>query len=250
MGEILVAVLIFLCLTGVSLGCLFTYDRLPAQHRQDDTNTVVRLVANIFVVMTSLVLGLMLNSAKNSFETVDRNVHALATELILLDRTLRQYGPEANGVRAPLMIYVLRLVRDQSDNDSPSLSNKTSEQLLVDASTALIRLTPEEPEHKALLQDAGQHLQKAVELRWTLIEQSDAATPRFLIILVVAWLVLIFASFGYRAPRNAVVVTMFVVSAGLLASSLYLILDMGVPFTGPIQVSNEPMIRALAEMQR
>ena len=44
--------------------------------------------------MTSLVLGLLLNSAKNTLKSTDRNVHAFATELILMDRTLRQYGPE------------------------------------------------------------------------------------------------------------------------------------------------------------
>jgi hypothetical protein len=37
---------------------------LPAYYRHDDTLNVVRLIANIFVVMTSLVLGLMINSAK------------------------------------------------------------------------------------------------------------------------------------------------------------------------------------------
>jgi hypothetical protein len=47
------------------------------------------LVATLFVVMTSLVLGLMINSAKNRFEAIDRDLHAFATNLILLDRMMR-----------------------------------------------------------------------------------------------------------------------------------------------------------------
>jgi hypothetical protein len=54
-------------------------------------------VANLFVVMTSLVLGLMLNSAKNTFETNNRDIRTLATELILLDRTLRALSPESGA---------------------------------------------------------------------------------------------------------------------------------------------------------
>ncbi|MGI8526720.1 MAG: DUF262 domain-containing protein [Pseudolabrys sp.] len=68
--------------------------------------------------------------------------------------------------------------------------------------------------------------------------------------LLAAWLILIFASFGFRAPRNAVVVVSFVVSSALIAGALYLILDMDVPFDGTIQVSPAPLARAVAEMER
>ena len=96
--ELPAAVLTFVCLTAAALAGLFgaAIDRSPTQ---DDINTTVRMVANIFVVMTSLVLGLMLNSAKNTFETDNRNVHALATDLILLDRTMKALGPQADEAR-------------------------------------------------------------------------------------------------------------------------------------------------------
>jgi len=61
---------------------------------------------------------------------------------------------------------------------------------------------------------------------------------------------LIFASFGYRAPRNAVVVTSFVLASALISCALYLIVDMDSPFDGPIQVSSAPLQRVLAEIRR
>jgi uncharacterized membrane protein len=87
--EVPTAVLTFVCLTAAALAGLFG----AATHcspTQDDINTTLRLVANVFVVITSLVLGLMLNSAENKFETNNRNVHALATDLILLVWVLRR----------------------------------------------------------------------------------------------------------------------------------------------------------------
>ena len=71
-----------------------------------------------------------------------------------------------------------------------------------------------------------------------------------MIVMLVAWLMLIFASFGYRAPRNAVVAASFIGSAALIAAAIYLIIDMDVPFSGPIQVSAKPLQRVLVEIQR
>jgi hypothetical protein len=251
MREGVLGVAIFVCLAGASLTSLLIYDRLPHHHRQDDTNTVVRLAANLFVVMTSLVLGLMINSAKNTFESIDHNVHAYATELILLDRSLRQYGPETEATRQPLIAYVQRVVDATSPSQqTPVVSNRLSELLLNEVGNRLVQLTPPDAEHTTLLQEARQHLQKVIELRWVLIEQSEGAIPWPLIVMLVAWLVLIFASFGFRAPRNAVIVSTFVLSAALIAGALYLIMDMDVPFAGPIQISPAPLQRALAELKQ
>src|SRR5262252_1521119 len=106
MTEFVVAVLAFLSMMGAALLGLFSKTRLSSEHLQDDTSSVVRLVANLFVVMTALVLGLMLNSAKNTFETNNRDIRTLATELILLDRKLRALNPEAEDARRHLVQYV------------------------------------------------------------------------------------------------------------------------------------------------
>ena len=80
MSEFVVAVLAFLSMMGAALLGLFSKTRLPSEHLQDDIHSVVGLVANLFVVMTALVLGLMLSSAKNTFETNNRDIRTLATE--------------------------------------------------------------------------------------------------------------------------------------------------------------------------
>jgi len=249
MDEALVGVAIFACLAGAALVSLFIYERFPVHHRQEDTSAVVRLAANLFVVMSSLVLGLMINSAKNTFETIDHNVHDFATQLILLDRSLRQYGPETDTARASLGAYLQRLVDATSATQkTPAVANRLSELLLNKVGDELAALTPPEARHAAALQSATQQLQKVIEERWVLVEQSDGMIPAPLIALLVAWLTLIFASFGFRAPRNATVVGTFIVSAALVASAIYLILDMDAPFSGPIQVSSAPLQRALAEL--
>ena len=251
MHEILVAVAIFLCLVAASLGSLVVSERLPAHYRHEDTHNVIRLAANIFVVATSLVLGLLLNSSKNTFESVDRNVHALATDLILLDRSLRHYGPEASGVRQQLAAYVQQAVAGTWPvKGSPMLDDHAAERLLDGVGKALLIIRPSDPMRFELWREAQNNLQSVVKRRWVLIEESDGTIPAAFLVMLAAWLALIFASFGYRAPRNAAVTTTLVVAAFLIATAIYLILDMDVPFSGPIKVSPTPLLRAEEQIRR
>lgn len=249
MNEVRIAIFVFLCLTAASLGALFTYERLPPHQRQDDTHTVMRLIANVFVVMTSLVLGLMITSAKGKFDAVNRDVHSYATELILLDRMLKLYGPEAGEMRRRLATYAQRAANGRWTAEEGH-SDQTSERLIEDVGASLRALSPENATQLSLWNDMREQYRKVLELRWGLVEQAEGSIPRPLVLMLVAWLVLIFATFGFRAPRNAVVVTGFVAAAALIGGAIYLIVDMDVPFEGPIQVSPAPLQRALAEMRR
>ncbi len=249
MNEVRIAIFVFLCLAAASLGALFCYERLPEHQRQDDTQKVLHLIANIFVVMTSLVLGLMISSAKSRFDGVNQDVHSYATKLILLDRMLLLYGPETGDTRQRLLAYTERAA-DGHWTAGGGLSDKTSERLLEDVGTRLRVLDPNRDPQLSIWNDMRQQYRKVLELRWSLVEQAEGSLPRPLMLMVVAWLVLIFAVFGFRAPRNAVVVTGFVAAAVLMGGAIYLIVDMDVPFEGPIQVSPAPLQRALAEMRR
>jgi hypothetical protein len=121
---------------------------------------------------------------------------------------------------------------------------------LNEVGNSLALLTPDDPGHIALLNNARQQYQRIVEQRWVLVEQSEGVIPRPLIAMLATWLILIFASFGYRAPKNIIVVSMFVIAAFLISASIYLVLDMDIPFNGLIQISDLPLRRALAELQR
>jgi len=251
MYEIAVALAVFACLVAASIVSLVVSRRLPARYAQEDTHAIVRQAANIFVVTTSLVLGLLLNSAKNTYEAVDRNVHAFATDLILLDRTLRHYGPEGAEARRRLSAYVRQAIEGTWRPDGTAvLDDRVAERLLDDVGISLAAIRPADAVRSDLWRDAEANYQSVVKRRWALIEESEGTIPGAFVVMLTAWLVLIFASFGFRAPRNAFVVATLVVSAGLVAAAMYLILDMDVPFSGPIQISSAPLVRAQEQLNR
>jgi hypothetical protein len=233
-------------MTGAALLGFLSKTRLPSEHSQDDTRSVVRLVANLFVVMTSLVLGLMLNSAKNTFETNNRDIRTLATELILLDRTMRALGPEAEDARRHLVEYV-----QTSLNRSNILEEDPQAEASLEAAGSSLRAIRVSDEQKvALWNDARQLYRQVVQQRWVVLDQYGGTIPPPLITVVILWLAIIFASFGYRAPHNTIVTTSFLLAALLISATLYLILDMDTPASSMTQASSLPFQRALAQLQR
>jgi hypothetical protein len=67
-------------------------------------------------------------------------------------------------------------------------------------------------------------------------------------LILIAWLFVLFISFGLFAPRNPLVVVALLVCALSIAGAVTLIVDMDSPFEGIIVVSAQPMQEALAQM--
>jgi hypothetical protein len=246
-----VAVLAFLSALGAALLGFLSKTRLPSEHLGDDTKSVVRLVGNLFVVMTGLILGLMLNSAKNTLETNNRNIRTMATELILLDRTMRALGPETEEARRHLVEYVHIFLNDWQGN--PFLDDPYQEIRLQEVGARLRAIRVSDEQMVELWNDALELYRQVVRQRWVLVDASGGTIPAPLIIMLMLWLAIIFAGFGYGAPRNTIVTASLFLAASLVSAALYLIVDMDTPSTDifePIQVSNVPFQRALVQLQR
>jgi hypothetical protein len=246
MTELLVGVVTFLCLTVGAFAGLYASAREPFKRLLAESAETVSLVANVFVVMTSLLLGLMMYSAKNTLETANRNVHVLATDLILLDRIVRALGPEADETHRRLVEYLQQSLDGRRNviEEDPQ-----AEAILDAAGTSLRSIRVSGDQQIALWNDARQLYRQVVQQRWVVVEEAGGTIPMPMIAIVVCWLTLIFATFGYRSPRNAIVATSFVVAALLISAALYLILDMDTPASGLIQASGRPLQHALSELQ-
>ncbi len=92
-------------------------------------------------------------------------------------------------------------------------------------------------------------IRDVVRRRWILIEESGSAVSSAVVVALALWLSLVFASFGYNAPRNGFVVAVLLICAASVASAIFLIVEMDGSFTGLIVVPNDSLQRALAYMQ-
>src|ERR1035438_4808750 len=99
MNSITIGLVTAGCTFGGALIGLWLQSLLPRHHLDKDSQEVVKLGAGMIATITALVLGLLVSSAKGTFDTINDGIKQSSAKLILLDRILAQYGPEAHGLR-------------------------------------------------------------------------------------------------------------------------------------------------------
>jgi hypothetical protein len=131
MTALLLAGGVFVVL-GVSttLGMILR-DRLPSHHLNSESKEVIRLATAIVGTLAALALGLLIASAKSDYDDAQTELGATAARIVLLDRLMAQYGPQANDGRALLKdLIVSRLDRgwtvETSDDNSADGRRSTS----------------------------------------------------------------------------------------------------------------------------
>jgi hypothetical protein len=218
------------------------------------------------VTFAALVLGLLTTSVKASFDTVAKDLRAFAVELIELDQSLREYGSQADAVRGLLRSYTAAVIASTWTAEPKPPGDYYPKQLplpLLDVH--LERPAPEEMArveleirqlqlqdamHRKLVADSLSQFERLMEKRWTLIEESQSSIPMPFYFVLVFWLVIVFASFGLSAPRNALSYITILLGALSIASVIFAILELDTPFHGIIIVSSQPMRDALVQLSR
>jgi hypothetical protein len=251
MNSYEVGVIVFGCVFAGSLLGLGLHTWLPEHHRSQASHDAIKLGTGMISVLASLVLGLLTASIKTSFDATDGQIRTFAANLILLDQTLRDYGPQAAKARELVRNYTGRSIRDHwpQERDHPvQIDDVSSGQVLNAARTAILALPGDDPAHSALRSTSLSLVDAALQSRWLLIERAGSSIQPPLLIILVVWIVLIFVSFGFNAPRNATVITAFFICAAALATCLFIITEMDTPFEGLITISSHPMRDALTHM--
>jgi len=83
------------------------------------------------------------------------------------------------------------------------------------------------------------------EIRLTLIARTATSVARPLLLVVVAWLIVIFLSFSVLAPATEMALLALMISALAVAGALLLILELDRPFQGMLMISRDTAEAAL-----
>jgi len=222
---------------------------LPEEHLSTDTKDVVKLGIALIATMAALVLGLLIASAKSTYDTRRNQLLQVSADIILLDRVLTNYGVETKDARTMLQRSVAGALEQfwPTDGHRPSMIDRraSSVETLFDN---IQQLSPHSEAQRSL---QSQALTMALDLgrtRVLLFEQLDSSIPVPFLVVLVFWLGIIFASFGLFAPRNGTVIAAFFVCALSVSGAIFLILELDRSFEGLLQVSGTPLSAALAQL--
>ena len=248
-----IGLVVLACVFGGALTGMFLGRVLPKHHLGDDTKSVVTLASGTLSVLSALVIGLLISYAKGDFDAQTKVVQKVAADLILLDRVMRQFGPETGEARDLLRRYTalkfaLTWPEENAGGEGSRLDDPAAVEMLESVQAKLRGLTPQSEGQRWLQSRALQLGGDLAEERWLLAAENASSVPRPFLATLVFWLTILFTGFGLFAPRHATVVVALLVCAVSLAAAIFLVLEMDRPFDGLITIPATPMRSALAHM--
>jgi hypothetical protein len=221
---------------------------LPDEHLADDAKDVVRLGTGLIGTIAALVLGLLIASAKSSYDTRSGQVQHLTADVVLIDQLLAQYGPEARPIREILRGGVGPLVEQiwqkSGTTEKPFAATAAGEAVFA----RIGELAPNTDAEHSLKARAVQVITDLAQTRLALFVQTGRSVPMPFLAVLVFWLAIIFASFSLFARLNVTLVAALFVFALSASAALFLILELGEPFAGLMQISSVPLRNALAPL--
>jgi hypothetical protein len=249
MSSLSVSIFVFVVVFGSAMAGLLLRALVPKEHLSEESKRVMLLGIGLVGTMTALVLGLLVASAKGSFDAQSTEITQASANAILLDRLLAHYGPETKEIRESLrdtVVNILEVIWSKDRHGSPGLgaASAGNEMLLA----RIQNLSPESNLQRTLQSQSSNIMINLAQTRWLLFEQGATAVSKPMLIIMVFWLAIIFVSWGLFAPPNVTVIATLLVSALSVSSAIFLILEMYSPYGGLIQVSSAPLRVALAQL--
>ena len=253
MTPLLMSLAAFACIfAGTFLG-IYIRRRLPDHHLSGDTKDIVRQGTALIATLASLVLGLLIASANGRYETESSQINQIIANIVLLDNTLAQYGPDAEPVRAQMRSDV-DLMADKIWSESRPASGEPKPfqagSLGLAIFNEVLRLTPKTDAQRFYQARATETLVDIGKTRLLLYASTTGSIPLPFLVVLVGWLALIFASISLFAESNARTVAILCIFSFAASAAIFLILELSQPFVGLMMISDEPLRHALAALPR
>ena len=246
MSNTAISLMVLAFVFGGALLGMFLRTALPEHHLSTDSKDTVRVGIGLVLTITALVLSLLIASAKTYFDSQSNELNEMSAKVILLDRVLAHYGPEARETREELRSSVaLGLKRMWSRGGNSTESPMVGGEMVLDR---IQELSPQNDMQRSLQAQALSIALALGQTRLLMYEQSVAGVTWPLLAVMVFWLTIVFISFGLFAPRNPTTLAGMFLCALAVSGAVFMIVEMYAPFTGLIHISNAPLRIALAHL--
>src|SRR4029453_6731521 len=232
---------------GVLLG-MFLQKVLPEHHLDTPSKDTMKVGAGMLATLTALVLGLLVSSAKSSFDAMNAGIAQAGAKVMLLDHIPVDYGPETKEVREQLrhtVASVIERIWPEKKGGVGGLRALESVDAAKTIQAKLRELTPKNDLQKSLLAQASQISSDVLQTRLLLMAGQQNTLPTSFLPLLIFLLTSLFISFGLFAARNGTVLVVLLICALSVSSAIFVVLEMDRPLDGFIKVSSAPLRKAV-----
>ena len=232
---------------------MILHAKLADRHLDADSRDVVKLVMALIATMSALVLSLLIASANSSYDRQSSELKALSANILLLDRTLKFYGPGAKEARDGLR-DAIRQTHDRiwsPEGVRPENLDSKATQNSVNANIEqLLRLSPKTDTERMMQSRAVQESETIAQSRLAMFEQLGSSISWPFLTVLVFWICVLFLGFGLLARFNTTVTVALLVGALSVAGAIFLILELNQPYRGLMRISDEPLRSAMSQIDQ
>jgi hypothetical protein len=248
MPAIVAASIAFALIFGSTLLGMFLRSRVPDHHLAGDSKDVIRLATALIATMSAVVLALLFASTRASFEQTSATVTRLTADIIELDHVLDEYGPEALPLRKAFRDSIVPTINSIWREDAGKTKVERPYARGASVLYGVRTLVPQNPIQTSLQVRAIQLSIDISQIRLILFAQPADSISRPFMTALVLWLAFIFGSFSMSAAPNRTMVTILFICGLSASTAIFLILELGQPFDGLMQISNAGLREALAPL--
>jgi hypothetical protein len=248
MSAMAIGTIVFVCIFGGSLLGMLLRSRLPESHLSPDSKDLMKLAMGVLGTMSALVLALLINSAKGTFDTQRGEVTRMAADFVELDRVLARYGPQTRDARGLLRHTLITGIDEIWPKDRYQAAHWDSTAARASANRFMENVQQLKPGDDYQRSLEAQAMQISADLAAThslLLEQTQGSIPMPFLLILVFWLAVIFIGFGLFAPANLTVAGALLLSSLSIATAIFLVLELDRPFEGFMRISDTPMRNAV-----
>jgi uncharacterized membrane protein len=243
--------MVFACVFGGTLLGLYLGKKVSAHHLSKDSKDATTMALGVIGTLAALVLGLVLASAKSSFDAKSNGINQIAADLVLLDRALARYGPETRDARDLLrnaLAADIHQVWPEEKLQVAKLDTIEAAAGLEPVEDRVSDLSPRTDAQRGLQARALSLITMIRQERALILERTKITIPIPFLIVLVWWFTIIFACLSLFAPRNTLVMAIMFACALSVSAAIVLILELDSPYQGVIRLSNAPLRNALAHI--
>ena len=252
MSPLAISGIVFACIAGGIVLGMILRSFMPEKHLSAETKGIVNLGIGLIGTMTALVLGLLIASAKSSYDAQRNGLAQLSGNVIFMDRALAHFGPESKDVRELLRASVDDMLQNTWPEENPEPGQRKEKSATEGKYEGIYEkiqeLTPKNDAQRAFQAQALKTMGDMAQARWLLFSQRGNSIPTPFLVVMVAWLVLIMMSFSMFAPPNATVFITLLICALAVSSAIFLVQELDRPFDGILQISSAPVHNALDQL--
>jgi len=193
---------VFVAIMIAALAGLLVRAVLPAEHTSEASKDVIKIGMGLVVTLSAMVLGLLVASAKSSYNTKVEQIDESAARVIMLGQNLRVYGDETKPIREMLRTILASKVALKwlESADDRGQGGAAADRNIDDAERMIGALAPTTDVQRIAKADALQILSNLANTRWLLVTQKGSSIPLPFLIVLVFWFVAIFGSLSLLAP--------------------------------------------------